>query len=276
MRLKGIRRSTNVSDRRGRGGGRVAMGGIGGVGAIVVLLVGWYFGVDLTPLVTGQGGTVTQSSAPRELTPAEQEAGDFASRVLATTEDVWGQVYPEQVGEPYQAPQLVLFSGMVQSGCGGASSATGPFYCPGDSTVYLDTDFFATMQQELGAGGDFAAAYVIAHEVGHHVENLLGVLNQVQRSAGAEGTQVRIELMADCFAGIWGQGVEDLLEPGDVEEAINAAQRIGDDYLQRRAGQAVNPDGFTHGTSEQRASWFMRGYQSGDMQQCDTFSAESL
>ena len=276
MRLRNVRRSGNVVDRRGSGGGRVALGGIGGVGLIAIVVVGWFLGVDLTPLITGGGGQVTQSSAPRELPPADQEAGDFPPRVLATTEDVWGEVFQTQLDAQYQPPQLVLFSGVVQSGCGGASAATGPFYCPSDQTAYLDTDFFATLQQELGAGGDFAAAYVIAHEVGHHVENQLGVFEQVEGRAGADGTQVRIELMADCFAGIWGKGIEDLLEPGDVEEAINAAQRIGDDYLQRRAGQAVNPDGFTHGTSEQRARWFMTGYESGDVQQCDTFGTDQL
>ena len=277
MRLRNVRKSGNVIDRRGRGGGRVALGGIGGVGLIAVVLIGLFFGIDLTPLLTGGSSSApTQTSAPRDLTQAEEEAGDFVARVLATTEDVWGEVFPAQLDAQYQPPQLVLFSGMVNSGCGGASAATGPFYCPSDETAYLDTDFFATLQQELGAGGDFAAAYVIAHEVGHHIENELGILRQVQGRAGADGTQVRIELMADCFAGIWGQGVEDLLEPGDVEEAINAAQRIGDDYLQRRAGQAVNPDGFTHGTSEQRARWFMRGYESGDVQQCDTFATDDL
>ena len=186
------------------------------------------------------------------------------------------------MGEPYEEPELVLFSGTVQSPCGGASAATGPFYCPEDRRAYLDTAFFATLEQQLGAEGDFAAAYVIAHEVGHHVQNQLGILGEVHaRQQGAERTeanalQVRVEIMADCFAGVWARGVDGLLEPGDLEEAINAAQRIGDDYLQRRAGRAVNPHSFTHGTSEQRASWFANGYDTGEMSGCDTFAAATL
>lgn len=279
MRLKGVRRSGNVDDRRRRvGGGAV---GVGGLGLVAILLVGAFLGVDVTPLLQG-GGAAQQPGRERELSPAEVQAGDVAARVLATTETVWSDVFARQVGAEYRPPELVLFSGATRSDCGGASAATGPFYCPVDRRAYLDTAFFATLSRQLGAGGDFAAAYVIAHEIGHHVQNELGILPQVQElraranQADSNALSVRTELMADCLSGIWASGVEDLLEPGDVEEAINAAQRIGDDYLAQRAGRAVNPHNFTHGTSEQRATWFSRGYESGDIATCDTFSAESL
>ncbi|SFG73672.1 hypothetical protein SAMN04488020_103335 [Palleronia marisminoris] len=257
------------------------VGGIGGLGFVAIVVVSWALGVDPRPLldIANQSGSTSQ---PRELTPAEQDAGDFAARVLATTEDVWSREFPEQIGEPYEVPELVLFSGTVQSQCGGASAATGPFYCPADQRAYLDTEFFATLEQNLGAEGDFAAAYVIAHEVGHHVQNQLGILGDVHaRKQGASQSdanalQVRVELMADCFSGVWARGVEGLLEPGDIEEAINAAQRIGDDYLQKRAGKAVTPHTFTHGTSEQRARWFENGYRTGDVADCDTFAASTL
>ncbi|WP_085853606.1 neutral zinc metallopeptidase [Palleronia marisminoris] len=281
MRLRRARRSGNVIDRRGRGGGKAVVGGIGGLGFVAIVVVSWALGVDPRPLldIANQSGSTSQ---PRELTPAEQDAGDFAARVLATTEDVWSREFPEQIGEPYEVPELVLFSGTVQSQCGGASAATGPFYCPADQRAYLDTEFFATLEQNLGAEGDFAAAYVIAHEVGHHVQNQLGILGDVHaRKQGASQSdanalQVRVELMADCFSGVWARGVEGLLEPGDIEEAINAAQRIGDDYLQKRAGKAVTPHTFTHGTSEQRARWFENGYRTGDVADCDTFAASTL
>lgn len=279
MRLRGVRKSGNIQDRRRSRSGRTPA--IGGVGLVAVLLIGAFLGVDVTPLLQG-GQTGQQSSQTGELTEAELQAGDFASRVLTTTEEVWAGIFPQQVGRGYTPPQLVLFSGATQSACGGASAATGPFYCPVDRQAYLDTAFFATLSQQMGAKGDFAAAYVIAHEVAHHVQNELGILGQVMearaRSSQRESNalSVRTELMADCLSGIWAVNVRELLEPGDIEEAINAAKRIGDDYLARRAGRAVNPHSFTHGTSEQRARWFARGFENGRIEACDTFSTNQL
>jgi predicted metalloprotease len=279
MRLGDRRKSQNIVDRRGSGG-RVA--GISGVGAVAVLVIGYFLGVDLTPLLNDQSFQSAPTGAPRELTPEEQAAGDFASRVLATTEDVWGALYPQYTGEPYQPPELVLFSDATQSACGGAQASTGPFYCPVDKRAYMDTAFFAYMARQLGAGGDFAAAYVIAHEIAHHVQQELGILSDANRvraqssEAQSNRISVMIELQADCLSGVWAHHVSDLLEPGDLGEALNAAERIGDDYLQARAGRAVNPHSFTHGTSEQRQRWFTVGYRSGDPLTCDTFSAESL
>ncbi|WP_417606587.1 neutral zinc metallopeptidase [Primorskyibacter flagellatus] len=276
MRLRGVRASRNVEDRR-RYGAKGA--GIGGVGLLVVLAVGYFAGIDVTPLLQGAG---TQSSAPRELSAQEEAAGSFAAQVLGTTEQVWSQVYPAQVGEDYTPPVMVLYSGVTQSPCGSASGATGPFYCPADRKAYLDTEFFSTLSQQLGASGDFAAAYVIAHEVAHHVQNELGILGQVDQArrqsseTQANALTVRLELQADCLSGVWARSVDGLLEPGDLEEALNAARRIGDDYLQKRAGQVPQPHTFTHGTSEQRSGWFARGYDSGRMADCDTFSAEQL
>ncbi|MAU43418.1 hypothetical protein HC022_01015 [Salipiger sp. HF18] len=278
MRLRGVRRSSNVEDRRRRsGGGGIAP--IGGIGLLVVLAIGYFAGIDVTPLLGDLSG---QSGAPRQISAEEERAAEFSSQVLATTEEVWTQIFPEQVGRSYAAPVLVLFSGQTQSPCGGASGATGPFYCPIDQKAYLDTEFFATLSRQLGASGDFASAYVIAHEVAHHVQNELGILGKVdeaRRSSGqtqANALTVRLELQADCLAGVWATHVDGLLEPGDIEEALNAARMIGDDRLQRRAGQVPQPHTFTHGTSEQRASWFARGYDSGDIRACNTFSAEQL
>lgn len=279
MRLRGIRRSNNVQVRRGGGAGRA--GGLGLVGVLAVLAIGYFTGIDVTPLLNGGSAPQTQQSRP--VSDADGAQTQFASQVLATTEDVWGNVFQQQLGATYQPPQLVIFSGATQSGCGGASGATGPFYCPTDQTAYLDTDFFQMMSQELGAEGDFAAAYVIAHEVAHHVQNQIGVLPQVnearQRASQTEANAltVRLELMADCFSGIWAKNVQGqgLLERGDIEEALNAARRIGDDYLQKRAGRTPQPETFTHGTSEQRSGWFARGFDSGQVEQCDTF-AENL
>lgn len=263
------------------GGSGVAIGGAGGLGVVAVVLIGMFLGVDLTPLLGGQGAAVQTQSGPRDLSAEEQEAGAFVSTVLASTEDVWADVFPAQLGQTYQAPVLVLFSGATQSSCGGASAATGPFYCPADQRVYLDTQFFAVMRDQLGAGGDFAAAYVVAHEVGHHVQNLLGILDESRRGAqaGADSASVRAELQADCLAGLWAFHAQDgsgFIEEGDIAEAVNAAAQIGDDTLQREAGGAVRPDSFTHGTSEQRQRWFLRGFQSGDLRQCDTFRARQL
>lgn len=283
MRLRGIRGSRNIEDRRrsGRGGGG-GKAGIGGVGLLIVLAVGYFAGIDVTPLLQ-QGGPVSQTAgAPRELSAEEQKAGEFSARVLATTEEVWSQVFPAKLGRSYTPPTLVLYSGVTQSPCGGASGATGPFYCPADRKAYLDTEFFSTLARQLGAQGDFAAAYVIAHEVAHHVQNELGILPEVNRQRQAVGqTQanaltVRLELQADCLSGVWAQAVDGLLEPGDIEEALNAARMIGDDHLQRRAGRVPQPHSFTHGTSEQRARWFATGYRSGDPNACDTFRARNL
>ncbi|WP_425099497.1 KPN_02809 family neutral zinc metallopeptidase [Tropicibacter sp. S64] len=281
MKLRGVRRSSNIEDRRRsgfRGGGTA---GIGGVGLLVVLAIGYFTGIDVTPLLEGAGQT-QQQSAPRELTAAEQRAADFSAGVLGTTEEVWGAIFPEQLGLEYNPPVLVLFAGQTASPCGNASGATGPFYCPADEKAYLDTEFFATLSQQLGAGGDFAAAYVIAHEVAHHVQNELGILgevNQARHAASqteANGLTVRLELQADCLSGVWASNVQGLLEPGDLKEALNAARKIGDDYLQKRAGRVPNPHTFTHGTSDQRERWFATGYKSGQVEACDTFGARDL
>jgi predicted metalloprotease len=284
MKWQGRRVSRNIERRSGGGGGR-AIGGIGGIGGVLILLLGWYFGVDVSGIVGSTGGSSTQQVDTGQITEADPEVEQFVGVVLADTEDVWGAIFNAQVDGAYVPPKLVLFDGITRSACGNASAQTGPFYCPSDQDVYLDTAFFRTMQQQLGAGGDFAAAYVIAHEVGHHVQDELGILGQTNSmrarmsEADSNALSVRIELQADCYAGIWAQGTQAMngtLEPGDIDEAMNAAARIGDDALQRNAGQAVSPDNFTHGTSAQRQRWFMRGYQSGNMTDCDTFSATQL
>ncbi|MHA6345353.1 KPN_02809 family neutral zinc metallopeptidase [Roseivivax sp. CAU 1761] len=280
MRLRGIRPSSNL---RRRSGGRrgAAVGGLGIGGVLIVLAIGYFTGIDVTPILTGQGaGPAYEESGP--LPPEEAAQVDFAARVLTTTEETWTRIFADQLGRDYEPPILNVFSGITQSPCGGASGATGPFYCPADRAAYLDTAFFAQMDRQLGAGGDFAAAYVIAHEVAHHVQNLLGILPEVQQArAGASERQanaltVRLELQADCLSGVWARSVNELLEPGDIDEALTAARRIGDDYLQSRAGRVPQPHTFTHGTSEQRSSWFARGYESGTLDACDTFGAEDL
>jgi predicted metalloprotease len=244
------------------------------------MAIGYFTGIDVTPLLTGQGGGQVQQSRP--LSDSEDPQVDFAARVLTTTEQVWSRIFQEQLGETYTPPKLVVFENVTQSACGGASGATGPFYCPADNLAYLDTAFFRTLDQRLGAEGDFAAAYVIAHEVAHHVQNEIGVLPQVARmrqqssQVEANALTVRLELMADCFSGIWASNVEGLMEKGDLQEALNAARMIGDDHLQRQAGQVPQPHTFTHGTSEQRARWFERGFESGEVAACDTFEADRL
>lgn len=277
MRLRGVRGSRNIEDRRRSGGGGRA--GIGGVGLLVVLAIGYFAGIDVTPLLQ----QATQPApASRELSAEEERAAEFTSRVLATTETVWSDIFPAQVGRPYEPPVLVLYSGVTASPCGNASGATGPFYCPADEKAYLDTSFFATLSRQLGARGDFAAAYVIAHEVAHHVQNELGILGQVNErrqvvgETQANALTVRLELQADCLSGVWARSVDGLLEPGDLEEALNAARMIGDDHLQERAGRVPQPHTFTHGTSEQRSRWFATGFQSGDIRSCDTFRAQRL
>lgn len=278
MRLRGVRGSRNIEDRRRSGGGKGAQ--IGGVGLLVVLAIGYFAGIDVTPLL--QQGGAPQQSQPRELSAQEEQAGAFAAQVLTTTEGVWSDIFPKAFGREYTPPTLVLFADVTQSPCGGASGATGPFYCPADRKAYLDTAFFATMQQQLGAGGDFAAAYVIAHEVAHHVQNELGILGKVnqqrQRASqtDANALTVRLELQADCLSGVWARAVGGLMERGDLAEALNAAKQIGDDTLQRRAGRVPQPHTFTHGTSAQRQRWFKAGFDSGDPNVCDTFGTRRL
>lgn len=282
MRLRGIRRSKNVEVRsggRGRGRGGKA-GGIGIVGVLAVLAIGYFTGIDVSPLLNGGGAPQSQQSAP--VSQSDDRATQFTAQVLATTEDVWTKVFEDQLDRSYTPPKLVVFSGVTQSPCGGASGATGPFYCPADQKAYLDTSFFTMLSQRMGAGGDFAAAYVIAHEVAHHVQNQLGILPKVDAArrqsskTEANALTVRLELMADCLSGIWAANVQGLMEKGDLDEALNAARKIGDDYLQRQAGQVPQPHTFTHGASEQRARWFGRGYDSGNVGQCDTFAADLL
>ncbi|QRZ13669.1 neutral zinc metallopeptidase [Paracoccus methylovorus] len=283
MEWRGRRGSSNVEDRRGMG--RAAgVGGLGVVGVLVVLAVGYFFGIDISPVVEAidDGGQPTET---RALTQEEQEIGQFVSVVLADTEEVWAGVLPDQAGIPYRDPGLVLFSGAVQSACGGASAAMGPFYCPNDRKVYLDTDFFSVMAGKMGAGGDFAYAYVIAHEVGHHVQNLLGTLSEVNglraRVSQSDSNRLSVltELQADCYAGIWARQADEkfgTIEEGDIDEAINAAAAVGDDTLMESAGRAVVPDAFTHGSAAERQTWFKRGFTSGQMGRCDTFAAAGL
>jgi predicted metalloprotease len=256
-----------------------SIGGIGGFGLLVVLAIGYFAGIDVTPLLTQQPATQSRSYTP---TAEEERAAEFASRVLATTEETWTQVFRDQFNATYTPPVLVLFSGVTQSPCGGASGATGPFYCPLDRKAYLDLSFFATLSRELGAQGDFAAAYVIAHEVAHHVQNEVGILGQVD-TLRREATQVeanaltvRLELQADCLSGVWARNVQGLMDRGDLAEALNAARMIGDDRLQRQAGRIPRPHTFTHGTSEQRSGWFQKGFDTGRIEACDTFGATRL
>jgi uncharacterized protein len=275
MQWKGRRGSSNIEDRR-RNPITVA-GGLGAGTVLVVLVIGYVFGVDVSPLLQ-QGGTAEQA-AP-QITAADEEAAAFVSVTLADTEEVWAAVFRDQVGVPYQPPVLVLFKQATQSACGGATAASGPFYCPVDRKVYLDTEFFVTLERRLGAGGDFAAAYVVAHEVGHHVQNLLGTLAETTRlrqglpEAEANAVSVQVELQADCLAGLWAKGASERfgsISAEDIAEAMNAAASIGDDTLQRNAGRSVTPDSFTHGTSAERQAWFARGYESGELAACNTF-----
>jgi len=287
VRWKDLRRSSNVRDVRGAGGyggGRMGLpvgrGGLGGgVGLLVILVVLFIFGGPDAILQLFSGGASAPSSDQGRPLTADDEVSDFVARVLGSTEDVWGALFA-QSGQRYQAPQLTIFSGSVQSACGYASAASGPFYCPRDQRVYLDTSFFDELAR-MGGAGDFAAAYVIGHEVGHHVQTLLGTSDQV-RSAQQRGNetqanrlQVAMELQADCFAGVWAYHANQtsrVLEPGDVEEGLAAAQAIGDDRLQRNAGRTVTPDSFTHGSSADRQRWLSTGLRSGDPSTCDTFN----
>ena len=295
MRLDGPE-SRNVDDRRGQGGGgfRVPGGRGGGIGlgGIAIVLIGLFFGVDLTGIVGGGDPGPQPAPQERRVGPGGgQDAGRedagrrFAGQVLGETERVWNSQFSAN-GRTYREPTLVLFSGVTQSGCGTAQSQTGPFYCPNDQRVYIDLDFMAQLQERLGARGDFAAAYIIAHEVGHHVQNQLGILrraDEIRQRYGdgveANQVQVRIELQADCLAGVWAnqaQRERNILEQGDVEEGLNAAAAVGDDRMQRQGRGTVQPETFTHGSSAQRTRWFRRGLQSGELRSCDTFGAEQL
>ena len=284
MRWRGQGGSDNIEDRRGVGMGGLAAGG--GIGAVVIALISMLLGVDPRGMVPGGGdtsGAPTQTNAPPK--PGQDTMYDFVSTVLHSTELVWTDEFQRQGGQ-YQQPKLDLFTDQVQSGCGIAGAEVGPFYCPRDHKVYLDLGFFRELRNRFGASGEFAEAYVIAHEVGHHVQSQIGVTDKVEQAAaqgerreGPTGLSVRTELQADCFAGVWGAKSDQRnhwLEPGDVEKAINAAGAIGDDRLQEQTQGRVAPESFTHGTSEQRVRWFKRGFDSGDMRQCDTFGASSL
>lgn len=282
MLWRGQRQSGNVEDRRGMGGGGLAIGG--GLGGIVVLVLALLLGADPRQLLeqTRGGDPTSGTQTSRPVNPAEEEAKQFSATVLASTEDVWADIFRQQ-GMTYRKPTLVLFTGQVSSACGNAGAAVGPFYCPGDEKLYLDLSFFNELQRRFRAPGDFAQAYVIAHEVGHHVQNLLGTMEKVDSVRGrmsesqANELSVRLELQADYFAGVWAHYAQQkgLLEAGDIEEALGAASAVGDDSLQRETQGYVVPDSFTHGTSEQRSRWFRKGLETGDIRQGDTFSSRS-
>ncbi len=292
MKWEGNRESDNVEDARSGGGGggfRLGGGRSIGLGTVAVALVaGWAFGINpltLLGLLSGDGGTAPQSQqAPAQRPPADDKLAQFVSVVLADTEDVWREQF-KQMGSTYREPKLRLFRGSEPTACGRGEAAMGPFYCPGDQKVYIDLTFYETMRTRMGAPGDFAQAYVIAHEVGHHVQNLLGISGKLDSMRGkvSEAQQnalsVRLELQADCFAGVWAhhaQNARQILEQGDLEEALNAASQIGDDTLQRKSRGTVQPETFTHGSSAQRVAWFKKGVQTGSVAQCNTFEARSL
>ena len=282
MRWRGERESTNVEDRRGMSRGGMAIGG--GLGGIVVIVLALLFGADPRQLLEQmpQDGQVGGQSS-RPISPEEEELKKFILVVLGGTEDVWTNIFREN-GEQYRKPTLVLFDRRVESACGLAGSAVGPFYCPGDEKVYLDMTFFRELETNFGAPGDFAQAYVVAHEVGHHVQRLMGTMNRVDAMRGRLSEEqnnrlsVRLELQADFLAGVWARYAHQkgLVEPGDIEEAMRAASSVGDDRLQRQTQGQVVPDSFTHGTSEQRVRWFRKGFETGDLRQGDTFNAPSL
>jgi predicted metalloprotease len=284
MLWQGRRESENVEDVRGSGGGgrRLVVGG--GIGTVILVILYLLLGGDPQALFDAQQQAQLPQSAQFDNQAPQDDASRFVAVVLADTEDAWNEVF-QQMGSQYVEPRLVLFTDLIQSGCGFASGATGPFYCPQDRRVYIDLGFFRQLQERLGAGGDFAEAYVIAHEVGHHVQNLLGITDRVQaarrRLSEAEYNQlsVRLELQADFLAGVWARytdRVKHVVEAGDIEEAMRAASAVGDDRLQYRSRGYVVPDSFTHGTSEQRVRWFRRGYETGDLRQGDTFNTPDL
>ena len=281
MRLDEEQESQNVEDRRGGGGiSRGAVGG--GIGTIALVLIAMFFGVDPSAILQGgpSSSVSTQPGPSAQQGGAHDEGREFVSRVLGSTERVWSEIF-QRAGREYVKPTLVLFSGQVQSACGHAQAAAGPFYCPNDQKVYIDLAFYRELRDRFKAPGDFAQAYVVAHEVGHHVQNLLGIMGKVQgrqqraSEREANALSVRVELQADCLAGVWANYAnreKKILEEGDVEEGLNAAAQIGDDTLQKRSQGYVVPDGFTHGSSEQRVRWFRTGIKSGDLKQCDTFA----
>ena len=285
MRLDDERESSNVEDRRGMSmpGGRA--GGIG-IGTIAIALVAMYFGVDPS-VVLNMGQGLNQNNAPAEARPipADDPGAKFVAKVLASTEDTWGKIFAAS-GQQYPAPKLVLFSGQTPTACGSGQAAAGPFYCPGDQKVYIDLSFYLEMKDRFHAPGDFAQAYVIAHEIGHHIQNLQGISDKVQQArqsarneAESNALSVKLELQAYCYAGVWAHhadGANRILEAGDVEEAMTAAAAIGDDALQKQAQGYAVPDSFTHGTSQQRQRWFNQGLSAGDIKKCDTFSAASI
>ncbi len=289
MRWKKGRRSSNVEDRRGRRVGGVRGLGLSGGALIIFGIIYLLLGGDPMSLVQmgmeSGGPSASIPNAPMQQSGgAQDELADFVSVVLADTEDTWGRIFADN-GAHYEAPILVLFTDRVQSACGMNSAAVGPFYCPGDHKLYIDLSFYRELKQRFGAPGDFAQAYVIAHEVGHHVQNLLGLSEQTRRTrrgmskAESNALSVRVELQADCFAGVWGHHADrqrHLLEQGDIEEGLRAAAAIGDDHLQRQAGAVINPDSFTHGSSEQRVRWFRTGLETGDVDSCDTLTAGRL
>jgi len=287
MRWGDERRSENVEDQRGMSFGGIGLAG-GGIGTIVIVVVALLLGVDPRAILqqTSQNAAPTQQSGPVQSTPEEDKLKDFVSAVLGSTEDTWGELF-KQSGRQYVDPKLVLFRGAVQSACGFAQAAVGPFYCPGDQKVYIDLGFYEELRNRFHAPGDFAEAYVIAHEVGHHVQNLLGISDKVaqaqQRGSReqANALSVRVELQADCLAGVWANHANQerggkMIDDKDVEQALAAATAIGDDRLQRQAQGKVVPDSFTHGTSAQRVRWFKRGLDTGDINRCDTFRAQQL
>ncbi|MBO4587817.1 MAG: neutral zinc metallopeptidase [Bacteroidales bacterium] len=277
MDLTGRRKSSNVEDRRGKGGKIAVGGGIGG--AIVIALIALLMGKDPSSALQQLGNQQTETTE-FVATEQEKELEVFASQILASTEDVWTELF-KKMGRTYEPPKLVLFKGSVQSGCGGASASSGPFYCSADRSVYIDLDFFADMKKTIGADGDFAYAYVIAHEVGHHVQNLLGTLNEAHRNMASVSKEesnkisVRLELQADFYAGVWAHHENKMfgsLDDGDIDEAINTAGKIGDDYLQKKARGYTTPETFNHGTSAQRSRWLKKGFTTGDIKAGDTFS----
>jgi hypothetical protein len=296
MKWEGNRQSDNIEDRRGAGGGlgggmraRIGGRGIGLGGIVIALIAGWIFGINplaLLGMMDGGGGGMAApqvQQAPAQRPPANDAAAAFVSTIVASTEDVWSEQF-RAAGASYQKPALVLFRGATRTACGVGQSAMGPFYCPADAKVYIDLDFFDTLRR-LGAPGDFAQAYVVAHEVGHHVQRLLGITGQVDGMRGrvSEAQQnalsVRLELQSDCLAGVWAhhaQRAKAWLEPGDIEEGLNAASRIGDDTLQRKSQGVVVPESFTHGSSAQRTRWFKTGFEGGRMDRCNTFEARQL
>lgn len=283
MRLEDQRESENLEDRRGAGMG-VGRGRLGIGGIVVVLALGYFFGIDTSALIGMlDQGAAPAASVPATKPPADDESARFVSKVLSSTEDTWREVF-RQAGKEYEDPKLVLFTGATPTACGTGQSAMGPFYCPLDRKVYIDLAFYRDLRERFDAPGEFAQAYVIAHEVGHHVQHLLGISDRVraarQRAGEAESNalSVRLELQADCFAGVWGRRADTmkrLLEPGEIEQALNAAAAIGDDRLQQQSRGVVMPESFTHGSSDQRVRWFKRGYEQGTLEACDTFAVRS-